>query len=124
MIDMAAIKSTRLMRIYLCDSDQFRGEYMYILLKEKAWALGVRHYALYRGLEGYGRPKRLRTAHFVDLSVSLPIIIEIIDNEENLFKLISYLEEIKFEGIITYEKVPLKNARAIPEMDIKIMYSL
>lgn len=107
-----------LVRLYLCDSDQYRGRYMYRLIKEKAQELGVRHYALYRGLEGYGQHKRLHTTRFMDLSVSLPIVIEIIDNEENLVRLMAYLEEIEFEGILTHEIVPVYCAKAIPSNDI------
>jgi hypothetical protein len=47
----------------------------------------------------------MHTAKILRLSEDLPIIIEIVDTEENLQKLQPFLDETVEEGLITLEKV-------------------
>lgn len=47
----------------------------------------------------------IHTAKILRLSEDLPIIIEIIDAEENLNKILPYLDESIKDGFVTMEKV-------------------
>ncbi|UZQ52677.1 DUF190 domain-containing protein [Clostridium kluyveri] len=51
-------------------------------------------------MEGYGKGKRLRTMKILDLSSSLPIIVEAIDVQERIEKAIPAMEEMVNEGLI------------------------
>jgi hypothetical protein len=54
---------------------------------------------------GFGADSRMHTAKILRLSEDLPIIIEIVDTEENLQKLQPFLDKTVEEGLITLEKV-------------------
>jgi PII-like signaling protein len=54
---------------------------------------------------GFGADSRMHAAKILRLSEDLPIIIEIVDTEENLQQLQPFLDETVEEGLITLEKV-------------------
>jgi PII-like signaling protein len=54
---------------------------------------------------GFGADSRMHTAKILRLSEDLPIVIELVDIEENLNKLLPFLDEAVLEGLITLEKV-------------------
>lgn len=54
---------------------------------------------------GFGAHSRIHTAKVLRLSEDLPVIIEIVDTEENLKKLWPFLDETVEEGLITVEQV-------------------
>ena len=53
---------------------------------------------------GFGANSRVHTAKVLRLSEDMPVIIEIVDTEENLKKLWPFLDEVVKEGLITVEK--------------------
>ena len=61
--------------------------------------------SVYRGLMGYGANSRVHTASIVDLSGDLPILVEIIDSEEYIRKLLPYLDEMLEEGMVTIDDI-------------------
>jgi hypothetical protein len=54
---------------------------------------------------GFGADSRMHSAKILRLSEDLPIVIELVDTEENLNKLLPFLDETVQEGLITLEKV-------------------
>jgi uncharacterized protein len=54
---------------------------------------------------GFGADSRIHTAKVLRLSEDLPLVVEIVDTEENLQKIIPFLDEAVLEGLVTLEKV-------------------
>jgi hypothetical protein len=54
---------------------------------------------------GFGADSRMHTAKLLRLSEDLPVVVEIVDTEENLNKLMPFLDQIVTEGLMTLEKV-------------------
>ena len=54
----------------------------------------------------------MHTTKVLRLSEDLPIIIEIVDSEENINKFIPYLDEMVQEGLVTLEKANVIMYRA------------
>jgi PII-like signaling protein len=54
---------------------------------------------------GFGASSRLHSAKILRLSEDLPIVIELVDTEENLNKLMPFIDENVTEGLVTMEKV-------------------
>ena len=54
---------------------------------------------------GFGADSEIHSAKILRLSEDLPVIVEIIDTEENLEKILPYLEEWIEDGFATLEKV-------------------
>lgn len=54
---------------------------------------------------GYGRHSRVHTAKLLELSVDLPIVIEIVDAEEKVNAFLPIVDELVKEGLVTLEAV-------------------
>ena len=78
---------------------------MYHAIVRKAKELDMAGASVYRGLMGYGANSRVHTASIVDLSSDLPILVEIIDSEEYIRKLLPYLDEMLEEGMVTIDDI-------------------
>ena len=58
-----------------------------------------------RGPMGFGRHARIHTAKILDLSASLPLVIEIVDSEEKIRAFLIELDDMSDLGLVTLEKV-------------------
>jgi PII-like signaling protein len=99
-----ASKAKRL-RIYIGEADQWKHHSLYRAIVEKAKELDMGGATVFRGLMGYGADKRIHTASIVDLSSDLPVLVEIIDSEEYIAKLLPYLNEMMEKGLVTIDDV-------------------
>jgi uncharacterized protein len=93
-----------LLRIFVGETDQYEGKALYEYIVLKARELNLAGATVIRGIMGFGADSRMHTAKLLRLSEDLPIIIELVDTEENLNKLLPFLDEAVTEGLITLEK--------------------
>jgi PII-like signaling protein len=54
---------------------------------------------------GYGHSSRLHTTKILRLSQDLPLVIEIVDNEEQITEFLAAIEGIMGSRLVTLEKV-------------------
>jgi len=94
-----------LLRIFVGETDQYKGKALYEQIVIKARELNLAGATVIRGIMGFGADSRMHSAKILRLSEDLPIIIEIVDTEEKLNILIPFLDEVVTEGLITLEKV-------------------
>jgi hypothetical protein len=47
----------------------------------------------------------MHSAKILRISEDLPIVIELVDTEENLNKLLPFIDQVVTEGLVTLEKV-------------------
>lgn len=94
-----------LLRIFIGETDTYKGKPLYEQIVLKARELHLAGATVTRGIMGFGADSRMHTAKLLRLSEDLPVIIEIVDIEENLNKLLPFLDETVKEGLITLEKV-------------------
>lgn len=94
-----------LLRIFIGESDNYKGKALYEQIVLKARELNLAGATVTRGIMGFGADSRMHTAKLLRLSEDLPVVIEIVDTEENLNKLLPFLDEVVNEGLITLEKV-------------------
>lgn len=97
-----------LLRIFVGESDKFKGKPVYEEIVLKARELGIAGATVLRGIMGYGATSRyIHSAKILEISTDLPIVIEIVDSEEKIKMLLPYLDEIVEGkgGLITMEKV-------------------
>ncbi|HAK75244.1 MAG TPA: hypothetical protein DCP36_19915, partial [Sporomusaceae bacterium] len=87
------------------ESDRWKRRSLYQAIVEKAKELDLAGATVFRGLMGYGANSRIHTASIVDLSSDLPILVEIIDSEAYIAKLLPFLDEMMEEGMITIDEV-------------------
>jgi len=94
-----------LLRIFIGEADHYKGRPLYEQIVLKARELNLAGATVLRGLMGFGANSRVHTAKLLRLSEDMPMIIELVDTEENLNKLLPFLDETVTEGLITMEKV-------------------
>jgi PII-like signaling protein len=100
-----------LLRVFIGETDSYNGKPLYEQIVLKARELNLAGATVVRGVMGFGADSRMHTAKILRLSEDLPIIIEIVDTEENLQKLQPFLDETVEEGLITLEKVKVTKYR-------------
>ena len=94
-----------LLRIFIGESDSYKGQALYEQIVLKARELNLAGATVTRGIMGYGASSRMHSAKLLKLSEDLPVVVEIVDTEENLNKIMPFLDESVSEGLITREKV-------------------
>ncbi|MCL5676736.1 MAG: DUF190 domain-containing protein [Firmicutes bacterium] len=90
----------QLLKIYVGERDQYRGQPLYHAIVVKARQMGIAGATVYRGLEGYGARSRLHADSVFRLSRDLPVIIEIVDSPERLVGLVPELDRMVAEDLI------------------------
>jgi uncharacterized protein len=93
-----------LLRVFIGESDQYKGKALYEQIVLKARELNLAGATVLRGIMGFGADSRMHTAKLLRLSEDLPVVIEIVDSEEKLNTLLPFLDEVVLEGLITLEK--------------------
>jgi uncharacterized protein len=59
-----------------------------------------------RGIAGFGAASVIHTAHLVDLGSDLPVLVEIVEDQEHVDRLLPILDEMLTKGaLVTIEKV-------------------
>ncbi len=94
-----------LLRIFIGESDHYEGKPLYEQIVLKARALNLAGATVLKGVMGFGADSRIHTAKLLELSVDLPMVIEIVDTEENINKLMPFVDETVTEGLVTLEKM-------------------
>ena len=94
-----------LLRIFMGESDKFENKPLYEQIVMKARALNLAGATVIRGILGFGADSRIHSAKLLTLSNDLPVIVEIVDSEENINKLLPFIDETVTEGLVTLEKV-------------------
>ena len=94
-----------LLRIFIGEFDRYKGKPLYEAIVLKARELGLAGATVTRGVLGFGADSRLHSSKTLRLSEDLPMVIEIVDTEEKINKLLPFLDEVVEEGLITLEKV-------------------
>jgi PII-like signaling protein len=95
----------KLVRIFIGEADRWKGVPLYEAIVNEARALGLAGATVFKGFMGYGCKAHLHTAKLLELSYDQPIVIEIVDAEANVEKLLPKLHEMVTEGLVTIEKV-------------------
>ncbi len=93
-----------LLRVFIGESDQYKGKALYEQIVLKARELNLAGATVLRGIMGFGADSRMHTAKLLRLSEDLPVVVEIVDSEEKLNTLLPFLDEVVQEGLITLEK--------------------
>ena len=102
----------KLLRIFIGESDRWHRQPLYEALVLKARELGLAGATVLRGPMGFGASSRLHTSKILRLSMDLPIVIEIVDQEERINLLLPFLEDMVQEGLVTLEDVRVLKYRA------------
>jgi len=103
----------KLLRIFLGEMDKYQHKPLYEVLVLKARELGLAGATVLRGVQGFGADSRvIHTAKVLRLSEDLPIVVEIVDTEENIKGFLPVVDEL-FEKVGCGSMVTIEKAEII-----------
>jgi PII-like signaling protein len=108
---MRVPEEAQLLRIFIGESDHWRGAPMYEAIILRARKEGIAGATMLRGLMGYGAASRIHSAKILRLSEDLPIVIEIVDSAAKIAAFLTILEEMAPDGLITVENIRVVRSR-------------
>ena len=94
-----------LVRIFFGESDKWHHQSLEAALLERLRHEGFAGATVLRGVAGFGANSVIHTTRILDLSSDLPVIVEIVDSEEQIQKLLPILDEMLNDGLVTMENV-------------------
>jgi PII-like signaling protein len=97
----------KLLRIFVGESDRWGYQPLYTAIVQAARKMGLNGATVFKGIEGYGGHSIVHAARVFDLSSDLPVLIEIVDNEERVRAFLPQLDEMVKEGLVTLETVEI-----------------
>jgi PII-like signaling protein len=97
------------MRIFLAEGDRcqtgpHRGRPLYEAILTTLRDRGAAGATVVRALAGFGCSAKLHASKVLRLSMDLPVIVEVVDEEERIQKVLPVLDEMIGSGLITLEK--------------------
>ena len=93
-----------LVRIFIGESDRWHHQPLHAALLERLRREGFAGATVFRGIAGFGARSIVHTTQILRLSEDLPIVIEVVDSEEHVRRLLPVLDEMVTEGLVTVEK--------------------
>jgi len=112
MVKMNIPENAKLLRIFIGEADKWHHQPLYEAIVLKARELGMAGATVLRGPLGFGAKSHVHTSKILRLSMDLPMVIEIVDSEENINKLVPFLDEMVQDGLVTLEDVRVLKYRA------------
>jgi PII-like signaling protein len=98
-----------LLRIFIGEADKMQGKPLYEWIVLQARERGLAGATVLRGMMSFGgSTRKIHTFRFDTLSEDLPIIVEIVDTQENLESFLEHIEPHIKAGLATLEKAQVK----------------
>ena len=94
-----------LMRIHIEEQDKYKGHPLYEAILE---LLRRRHFAgatALRGQLGFGPTGHVHSQRVLSLKEDCPVVVEVIDSEENIQSVLPEIDTMVGGGLVTLEKV-------------------
>jgi len=95
----------RMLRIHFTEADKWQGEPLYKAIVARCMELGLAGATVFRGFEGFGASARIYHARSLSFSKLAPVMVTVIDTEEQIQKLIPYLDQMIEGGLVASSAV-------------------
>jgi uncharacterized protein len=94
-----------LLRIFIGENDLYEGEPLFKAIVLRAREQHLAGATVFRGPMGFGKSSHLHNNTILRLSFDSPIVIEIVDTEENIQTFLPAIERMIGPGLVTREHV-------------------
>jgi uncharacterized protein len=105
------LPATRLM-VFLTEDDRFGHHSLAETLLERARSAGLAGATIWRCAEGFGPQGHLRAERLPDLARGLPLVLEVIDEEERVATFLPIVRELAEGALVTLESVRISRPPA------------
>ena len=94
-----------MLRIHFGENDKWQGQPLYRAIVEKCRELDIAGATVLRGVEGYGASTLIHRSHLLSFSSDAPIMVTVVDTDENIQRLLPALDEMVSEGLVAISEV-------------------
>jgi len=108
---MSVPQAAMLMRIFVDEDARCERPPLFSAIVEELARHGFGGATVLKGIEGFGARGHVHSARAVDISQSLPILIEVAESEEKIRSVIPKLRELISDGLITLERIQMRLLR-------------
>lgn len=101
---MKKLTDCMLLKIFINEKERYEKLPLHEWILKKALEKNMTVLTVVRGIEGIGTEHKIYTSKILDISLALPLIIEIIDKKKKVKKFMKILDNVVQEGIIITHK--------------------
>lgn len=94
-----------MLRIHFGEDDKWNGRPLHEAILARCQELGIAEAIVFRGIAGYGSGSRIRRSGHWSFSKDAPIQLSIVDTEEQIARLLPFLDEVVQEGVVASSTV-------------------
>src|SRR6185312_15208346 len=107
-----------LVRIFVGESDTWHHTALFVALLERVRGEGFAGATVVQGVAGFGASSIIPTASLIELSTDLPVVIEVVDDQAHVDRLLPILDEMISGGaLVTIERVRVLKYAAGPKRE-------
>ncbi len=107
------VLGTRIM-VFMTEDDRVGHLGLHEVLLERAREHGMAGATVWRGIEGFGSSRRVRTLRFPDMAAGLPLALEVIDVPEQVESFLAAVRELAPDSLVTREQVQMTRFKPPP----------
>ncbi len=93
-----------LLRIFISEKHTYKDACLYELIVEEARKMEMAGATVFRGIMGFQGKNKIQSSTILRLSENMPIVIEIVDTQENINFFLPFLQRVVTDGMVTTEK--------------------
>ena len=94
-----------LLRVFVGEDDRYKERALYEAIVERALEMKMAGATVLPGPESFGHSRRTRSERSIDAGPRQPMVIEIVDTEEQIDRFLPVLDGMMESGLVTLEKV-------------------
>jgi PII-like signaling protein len=94
-------------RIFFGEAETWQGKPLYRALLELAQQYGMAGATVIRGIEGFGPEHHLSTERLPDIADNLPVVVEIVEDEQQVNAFLPIVDRVVQRGMITVSDVEI-----------------
>lgn len=94
-----------LMRIYVAEGARQRHQQTFRAIVDALAHAGLAGAIAFKGISGYGRRRVVSSERIVDATIDLPMLIEVVDEDEKIRGFMPTLESLVDDGFVTLERI-------------------
>lgn len=94
-----------LLRIYVAESARIKEKPAYKFLVEYFKDKGFPGCTVFRGMVGYGHEYKIRTVDVLQLSLDLPVVIDVVGEKAKILAVVPEVEGMVEHGLVTVQDV-------------------
>jgi PII-like signaling protein len=98
--------------IFLSEDDRIHHHGVHEALLAAARTSGISGASVWRGIEGFGSSRRIRTNRFPDANSGLPLVVELIDSPERMEGFLPTISELAPGSLVTKELIRISRKSA------------